>query len=147
MLMGTLWGSFRDIDSFVSYSAKAFAWGVCPARCSDSCADFAKRRNGFKRSLEAYKRKVYGQSHTGSQQKFDQSAKFGRAGSPAAVYPCAWVSSCSHIPERPWGVGTNPSSTHIPIAAAPAWVSWVRRRGNRDVRAAHGGAASFTHDK
>ena len=78
---------------FVSYSAKAFAWGVCPARCSDSCADFAKRRNGFKRRLEAYKRKVYGQGHTGSQQKFDQSAKFGRAGSPAAVYPCAGPSA------------------------------------------------------
>ena len=73
---------------FVSYSAKAFAWGVCPDRCSDSCADFAKRWNGFKRRLEAQKRKVYGQSHTASQQKFDQSAKFGRAGSPAAVYPC-----------------------------------------------------------
>ena len=66
------YGPHRPIPPCIWF-AKAFARFSWLTRCSDSSAVFAERRKRDKQRLEAYKMKVYGQSHTPSRHVFFDS--------------------------------------------------------------------------
>ena len=117
--------------------AKAFASYSWPARCSDSSAGFAERRNRGKRRLEAHKRKVYGRSHTLSQhlssilwsycrcaqQKYVRPEVYRAHGAvhPSGSHPCTDV---TFPPHYPFGISSHEfAKAPAPSAGAiqPPW--------------------------